>query len=100
MRTVLSFIHQNSLSRQPRLRMRLIGPFSLLIAATLIFASSGNALIAPAPIAVMPSLRGEAATEYLKQQGLYSSLGEAAKAARYGVYTSSPSRGEAFYADN
>jgi hypothetical protein len=80
--------------------MRLIGPLGLLIAAALIFASPGKARIAHAPVAAMPSLRGEAATEYLKQQGLYSSLGEAAKAARYGVYTSSPSRGEAFYADN
>jgi hypothetical protein len=52
----------------------------------------------------MPALRGEAATEYLKKQGLYGSLGEAMEAARYGVYPSSPREGkkleEAFYADN
>ena len=103
MRTILSFIRQNSLSCKLRLRMRLIGPLGLLV-ATAIFASPGKALIADTPPPPMPGLRGEAAAEYLKQQGLYGSLGEAVKVARYGVYPSSPregeERGEAFYADN
>jgi hypothetical protein len=33
----------------------------------------------------LPTLRGEAALTHLKEQGLYSSLGEAVKAARYNV---------------
>ncbi|HKQ89941.1 MAG TPA: hypothetical protein VJZ77_04600 [Blastocatellia bacterium] len=100
MRTILNFFHLNSLYYQLPLQMRLIGPLGLLIAAALIFVSSGKARIVHVSVAAMPSLRGDAATKYLKQQGLYNSLREAAKAARYGVYTSSPSRGEAFYADN
>ena len=103
MRTILSFIHLNSLSCKLRLRMRLIGPLGLLVAAA-IFASSGKARIAYTPPSPMSALRGEAATEYLKKQGLYGSLGEAVMAARYGVYSSSPREGEkleeAFYADN
>jgi hypothetical protein len=109
MRAILGFIHLNSLSHQPRLRMRLLGSariglLGLVVAAVAIFASSGKARIEQTPAAPMPNMRGEAATEYLKQQGLYSSLGEAMKVARYRVYPSSPregeKRGEAFYADN
>ncbi len=105
MRTILSLIHLNSLSHQPRLRMRLISSLGLLVVAAAIFASPGKARIEQAPAPPMPGLRGVMATEYLKQQGLYNSLGEAVKAARYGVYPSSPpregeKRGEAFYADN
>src|SRR5687767_8482664 len=33
-----------------------------------------------------PSLRDEEAISYLKQQGLYASLGEAMRSARYGVH--------------
>jgi hypothetical protein len=105
MRTILSLTHLNSLSHQPRLRMRLISSLGLLVVAAAIFASPGKARIEQAPDPPMPGLRGEMAIEYLKQQGLYNSLGEAVKAARYGVYPSSPpregeKRGEAFYADN
>jgi len=109
MRTILSFVHLNYLSHQPPQRMRLlslarIGLLGLVVASAAIFASSGKARIKQTPAAPMPNLRGEAATEYLKQQGLYSSLGEAVKAARYVVYPSSPLEGEkggeSFYADN
>ncbi|MCI0491012.1 MAG: hypothetical protein L0229_30855 [Blastocatellia bacterium] len=50
----------------------------------------------------LPSLQGEKAVSYLKQQGLYSSLAEAMKAARYKVYQTPESRQAvaAFYADN
>jgi FG-GAP repeat protein len=82
MRTILSFIRQNYLSCKRRSRMRMIGPLGLLIAAALIFTSSGKARIAQTPAAAMPGLRGEAAPEYLKQHSLYSSLVEAVKAAR------------------
>src|SRR5215475_9808790 len=99
MRTILSFTHLNSSSHQPRLRTRLlglgrIGLLGLVVAAAAIFASSDKARIKQAPAAPMPNLRGEAATEYLKQQGLYRSLREAVKSARYGVYPSSPREGE------
>src|SRR5687768_9381405 len=54
--------------------------------------------------AALPNLQGEEAVEYLKEQGLYSSLGEAMKSARYGVYESRHSlqarADEPFYADN
>jgi FG-GAP repeat len=46
MRTILSFIHQNYLSHQLRLRMRLIGPLVLLMAAAL-FTSGGASYQAP-----------------------------------------------------
>jgi hypothetical protein len=98
MRAILSFNHTNSLLHQIRQRMRQIGLLGLLAAAAII-ASSGKAMITYTSIAAMPSLQGEAATEYLKENLLYSSLGGAIKAARYGVYPSSP-RGEAFYAGN
>jgi len=104
MRTTLSFMRQNSLSCKLRFRMRLIGSLGLLTVAAAIFASSGKSRIAHTPPPPMPGLRGEAAAEYLKHQGLHNSLGEAVKAARYGVYPSSPrrgeKRGEAFYAFN
>lgn len=52
----------------------------------------------------LPNLQGEEAVEYLKEQGLYASLGEAMKAARYGVYESRHSLrarpDEEFYAEN
>ena len=104
MRTILTFIHSNSLSNQLRLRRCLLGLLGLLVAAAAIFVSVGKARIAHTPASAMPSLRGESAIGYLKQQGLYDSLGEVVKAARYGVHPSSPyegeMRGEAFYADN
>src|SRR5215471_3122669 len=84
MRSVLSFRRLNSLSRRPRPRTRLIGLLGLLVATT-IFASSGRARIKQTLAPLMPSLRGEAATVYLTQQGLYNSLGEAVKATRYGA---------------
>jgi hypothetical protein len=66
MRITFTFIHQrycrNYWRSQPRLRMRLIGPLVLLIAAAML-ASSGKARIWRAQAAAMPSLRGEAATE-------------------------------------
>jgi hypothetical protein len=77
MRTILDFMSHNSFSHKLRFRMRLIGTFVFFIAAA-IFASPGKARIANTP-APMPGLRGEAATEYLKQHGLYSSLMGAAK---------------------
>src|SRR5262252_249356 len=87
MRTILSFVHFNYLSHQPRQRTRLpglarTGLIVLVVTAAAIFASSGKARIKQAPAAPMPNLRGGAATEYLKQKGLYSSLGEAVEAAR------------------
>jgi FG-GAP repeat len=97
MRITLTFIHQrycrNYWRCQPRLRMRLICPLVMLIAAATL-ASSGKARIGRAQAAAMPSLRGEAATKYLKRQGLYSSLRKAVKAARYGVYPSSTREGD------
>src|SRR4029453_7956230 len=57
MRTILSFIRQNSLSCKLRLHLRLIGPLGLLV-ATAIFASPGKALIANTPPPPMPGLRG------------------------------------------
>lgn len=75
MRTILSFMRRNSSSLKLRFRMRLIGTLVLLMAAA-IFASPCKARTASAP-PPMPGLRGEAATEYLKQHGLYSSLMEA-----------------------
>jgi hypothetical protein len=84
--------------------MQVIGLLGLLAATAAILASSGKTRIASTPAPPMPSLRGEAATEYLKQQGLDSSLREAVKAARYTIYPSSPregeKRGEAFYTHN
>ena len=64
MRTIPSSMRQNSL--EPGLRIRLIGPLVLLIAAAAIFASPGKARIASVPPPPMPGLQGEAATEYLK----------------------------------
>jgi len=81
-----------------------IGLLSLLAATAAILASSGKARIAFTPAPPMPSLRGEAATEYLKQRGLDSSLREAVKAAPYAIYPSSTredeKRGATFYTDN
>ena len=53
-------------------------------------------------IAAMPNLQGAAATEHLKQQGIYASLGEAMTAARYAVYesTSSDTVAYRYYANN
>jgi hypothetical protein len=100
MRTIISFVHLNSLFYQRRLQMRLIGLLGLMIVAALIFASTGKARIVHTPVSAMPSLRGEAATEYLKQQGLYSSLGEAVKAARFSeikkLTASDPAEGSFF----
>ncbi|HEY7546424.1 MAG TPA: hypothetical protein VID27_16160, partial [Blastocatellia bacterium] len=52
----------------------------------------------------LPSLRGEAAIEHLKEKGIYSSLAEAMQAARYKVYPTPPSQnsqqGGRFYANN
>src|SRR5262245_15702833 len=84
MRTILSFMRQYSLSRKLSLRMRLIGPLGLLVAAV-IFASPGKARIIHTPPPPMPYLRGEIATKYLKHQGLYNSLREAVEATRYGA---------------
>jgi hypothetical protein len=102
MRTIVSFVRQNSLKR--RLRMRLVAALGLLFAAVAIFALPGKTRIAHTPPPPMPGLRGEAAAEYLKHQGLYNSLCEAVKAARYDVYPSSPRQGEklgeAFHAGN
>ncbi len=51
-----------------------------------------------------PSLNGEEAIDYLKQQGLHSSLADAIASARYGVYETRHTRysepGERFYANN
>src|SRR5262245_456731 len=85
MRTMLSFMRRYFLSRKLSLRMRLIGPLGLLMAAAVIFASPGKARIAHTPPPPMPGLRGEMATKYLKHQGLYNSLREAVEAARYGA---------------
>jgi hypothetical protein len=86
------------------LRMRLIGSIGLLIVAAAIFASPGKTRLAHTSPPPMPGLRGEAAAEYLQHQGLHSSLAEAVKAARHGVYPSAPRRGEkraeSFYAGN
>jgi len=71
MRTILSFMRQNSLSCKLGLRMRLIGSPGLLAVAAAIFASSGKTRIAHTPPLPMPGLRGEAAAEYLKHQGLH-----------------------------
>jgi FG-GAP repeat len=104
MRPILSFIPSDSIPYRMRLRMQVIGLLGLLVATAAILASSGKAPIASTSAPPMPGLRGEAATEYLKQQGLHSSLREAVKAARYAVYPSSPregeKRGESFYANN
>ncbi|MDX2042758.1 MAG: putative Ig domain-containing protein [Acidobacteriota bacterium] len=50
----------------------------------------------------LPNLQGAAAIEYLKQQGLYASLGEAMAAARYGVYEAAATESASyrFYANN
>jgi hypothetical protein len=85
MRTILSFMRQYFLSRKLSLRMGLIGPLGLLMAAAVIFASPGKARIVRTPPPPMPGLRGEMATKYLKHQGLYNSLREAVEAARYGA---------------
>ena len=84
MRIISSFMRRYSLSCKLNLRMRLIGPLGLLMAAV-IFVPTGKARIAHTPPPPMPGLRGEEATEYLKHQGLYNSLGEAVMAARYGA---------------
>lgn len=47
----------------------------------------------------LPNLRGEDAVEYLKKEGLYSSLEEAISAARYKVYEDDQSNVD-YYADN
>src|SRR5262245_40741816 len=47
----------------------------------------------------LPALRGEAALNHLKEQGLYGSLQEAATAARYGFYQESKRSGD-WLADN
>src|SRR5262249_30050618 len=75
-------------------RLARISLLGLLIAAAAILASPGAVRIARTSAAPMPALRGEAATDYLNQQGLYHSLGEAVKAARYGVHPTSPREGE------
>src|SRR5262245_15216429 len=84
MRTMLSFMRQYFLSRKLSLRMRLIGPLGLLVAAV-IFAPPGKARIIHTPPPPMPGLRGEMAAKYLKHQGLYNQLREAVEAARYGA---------------
>lgn len=52
----------------------------------------------------LPNLQGGAATEYLKNQGLYGSLAEAMTVARYGVYPMSERQrvagGSHYYANN
>ncbi|MBO0860379.1 MAG: FG-GAP repeat protein [Chloracidobacterium sp.] len=80
MRTIPS-MRQNSLKLG--LRAHLIGPLVLLIAAAAIFASPDKKRITSLPRPPMPGLRGGAAIEYLKHQGLYNSLGVAVMAARY-----------------
>jgi hypothetical protein len=47
----------------------------------------------------LPALQGEAALNYLKEQGLYGSLQKAVKAARYGLYQESKQSG-GWLADN
>jgi len=73
---------------QPSLRR----PFTVTLRALLLLTLFLCALLpAPRPHAnagqaALPNLQGAAASEYLKQQCLHASLGEAMAAARYGVY--------------